>query len=117
MAAGGIPWIPEFWLAIIFIVCQRVLLRIKLSEVCGRPGFLLRLVYAGIFRLLIVRWHKRTGCAGKKFQVCRVCGELVIFYENLVCRVCGELVIFYENLVCRVCGELVIFDERIGRPG
>ena len=30
MAAGGIPWIPEFWIAIIFIVCQRVLLRIKI---------------------------------------------------------------------------------------
>ncbi len=40
MAARGIPWIPEFWKAIIFIVCQGSYSVLKLSEICGGPGFL-----------------------------------------------------------------------------
>jgi hypothetical protein len=57
MAARGIPWIPEFRIAIIFIVCQKVLFRIKLSEVCGRPGIRCNCFMGEFSWLLSVRWR------------------------------------------------------------
>jgi hypothetical protein len=65
MAARGIPWIPEFRIAIIFIVCQRILFRIKLSEVCGRLGIRCDWFMGEFSWLLSVRWRIGTGCAGK----------------------------------------------------